>query len=52
MEDRPVIINIERMEKALNSESIEMPGGLNREEMRAFIIEQAQKVIAKEKKQD
>jgi hypothetical protein len=39
----PVHIDIERMEKALKSETIVMPQGLNREEKRQFILEQAAK---------
>lgn len=31
-------VNIERMEKALASKTIEVPPGLSREELRAFII--------------
>jgi hypothetical protein len=36
--DRPVVIDIERMAAALASETVMIPSGIGREELRAFLL--------------
>jgi hypothetical protein len=48
-EQRAVIIDIERMQKALAQPSYTMPEGLNREQIRQFILDKAQKIQQGEK---
>lgn len=48
-EQRPVIIDIERMQKALSLPAYVMPEGLSREEIRQFILDKAKEIEESEK---